>query len=112
MKRSPFKRRPVKRIGVTPELRELVLRRDGQCFVARIDAWHICRDQYGVRHSVSDLSKLTLDHVNDTATMGSRAPDDAQHLVAMCAETNIAGPSRAIREAERTYLRSLYDHDA
>ena len=109
LKRSPFKRRPVKRTGVTSSLREAVLKRDKLCFLARIsEPDHVCRDQWGEMHSPFDLAKMTLDHVNLQSTRGKRAPDDLQHLVAMCAEANIANPSAEVRAKQREYLAGLY----
>lgn len=97
-------------MSVTRELHAKVLRRDGRCFVAGISDTHVCRDKWGEPHDSRDLSKMTVDHVHMHAggTRGQRAPDDEMHLVTMCAKANIDGPSRAIREAEREYLRSLY----
>lgn len=110
---------------VSPELHEKVLRRDKCCFLFRLAVGeqvgmadppppHKCMNQWGQPHSAYDLSQLTVDHVHLHAggTRGKRAPDDEQHLVAMCAKGNIDGPSRAVREAEREYLRSLYPNDA
>ena len=96
---------------VTPELHERVLKRDGCCFLHLLfGAAHQCRDKWGVPHSAYDLHKLTVDHVHSHAggTRGKRAPSDERHLTAMCAYSNIAGPSRSVREAQRDYLRSLY----
>lgn len=91
---------------VSAELHATVLRRDRVCFVHRFDSAHVCRDQWGQPQHPS--ANLTVDHVNDGGgKMGKRAPDDARHLVAMCAGANIAGPSRAIRQAEREYLAGL-----
>lgn len=89
---------------VTPAVRELVLRRDGRCFVTRVDATHQCRDQWGVPHSPYDLDKLTLDHVKDQPRMGVRAPSDPAHLVAMCWGANVGVPAKHVRQAERSYL--------
>lgn len=100
---------------VSAELHERVLRRDKYCFMVRVDPEHRCRDGWGTPHPCNDLSRMTVDHVHLHAggTRGKRAPDDEQHLVAMCAEANIRGPSRIVREAEREYLRSLYpDEDS
>jgi hypothetical protein len=101
-----------RRDAVSPELHDAVLRRDGYCFMARISITHVCHDRWGTWHPADDLSKLTVDHVHlDGGHVGRRAPSDLQHLVAMCALANIAGPSRSVREAEREYLRRLYDHE-
>jgi hypothetical protein len=95
---------------VSAELHALVLRRDRCCFMFRMNPEHICRDQWGSPHSAYDLSKLTLDHVHlhSGGTRGKKAPDDEQHLIAMCANANIGGPSRVIRQAQRDYIRELY----
>lgn len=90
--------KPPRRRGVSPELHALVLARDDyRCFVLRVEPDHVCS------------GRLTLDHVNDGPILARRAPDDAQHLVAMCEEKNVAGPSRVVRQAERAYLARLYD---
>jgi hypothetical protein len=94
---------------VTARLRWDVLQRDGRCFASTLDEAHRCFDGWGNPHQPTDLKKLTLDHVHDEGgTMGKRAPSDLQHLVALCAHTNIKGPSREIRQAQRDYLRGLY----
>ena len=92
---------------VTPILRRVVLLRDGMCTLARIDADHQCRDQWGNPHAIDDLDKLTLEHVKSASMMGRRAPSDAAHLVALCAAANIAVPSRVQRNAMREYLRMV-----
>ena len=58
------------------------------------------------RHICS--GKQQVDHVKDAPRLSKRAPDDEQHLVAMCEAHNVwYPPSRALRQAERAYLRSL-----
>lgn len=102
-------------MAVSPELHDAVLERDKLCFVRRLyGPAHICRDRWGDSHPPTDLRKLTLDHVHLVAggMRGKRAPDDLQHLVAMCAQVNVSGPSREIRDAERTYLANLYPGDS
>ena len=85
-----------KRSRVSPELHAYVLERDGMCFMKRIDPEHVCGGY------------MTVDHVNDGGgKMGKRAPSDAKHLVALCLEANVRGPSREVRQAEREYLASL-----
>lgn len=99
---------------VSPELHDKILRRDGQCFVYRIlGDKHVCRDSWGNAHKPNELGKLTLDHVHLVAggIRGKRAPDDEQHLVAMCGKINCDGPSKEIRRAEREYLQELYKED-
>jgi hypothetical protein len=92
---------------VTPELREAVLRRDGECFLAKIEPGHICRDIWGVAHAPDDLNRLTLEHVKDASMMGRRAPSDAAHLVALCAAANFGVPNRSQRNSMRAYLRAV-----
>lgn len=49
--------------------------------------------------------KQTVDHVKDAPRMAKKAPDDEEHLVALCEAHNVwYPPSRALREAERHYL--------
>lgn len=93
---------------VTAEVRQQVLERDKVCFLARLSITHVCHDQWGRWHPSNDLDRLTVDHVHsEGGMMGKRAPSDAQHLVAMCAQANIGGPSHAVREAERAYLLTV-----
>lgn len=96
-----------RRDPVTPELRQHVLRRDGRCFLYRLDDTHACRDQWGNPHSPFDLSLLTVDHVKDEPRMGVRATSDARHLVAMCYAGNVGVPSKAVRQAQRAYLAEV-----
>lgn len=94
---------------VSPELHAAVLARDGYCFMRRLDKEHICRDSFGNAHAASDRTLLTVDHVHlYGAQMGKRAPSTERNLVAMCAASNVAGPSREVRQAQREYLRGLY----
>jgi len=97
-------------MAVSPELHSAVLVRDQYCFLRRLDATHQCRDAWGVRHASDDLNKLTVDHVWPIAggVRGKRAPDREDCLVALCADANIRGPSRLVRQAQREYLRRLY----
>lgn len=97
----------MKRSGVTADLRARVLSRDGACLAYRMDPRHICRDTWNRSHSPFDLAKLTLDHVKDEPRMGVRAPDDEQHLVALCYGANVGVPSKALRSFEREYLAGL-----
>lgn len=101
-------RRNPRKDPVTPEVRVEVLRRDHKCFLSRIEPSHGCRDQWGDPHSPYATDRLTLDHVKRQARMGVRAPSDAAHLLAMCHGANVGVPSRAVREAERSYLAELY----
>lgn len=97
-------------MSVSPELHAEVIYRDGRCFWASVDREHICRDRWGVRHDPDALLLLTVDHVHLHAggTRGKKAPDDREHLVAMCHVGNVPGPPRRIRELEREYLHRLY----
>lgn len=53
--------------------------------------------------------RQTVDHVKDAPRMARKAPDDPQHLVAMCEAHNVwYPPTRALRQAEREYLRGAY----
>ena len=89
-------------------LHDLIVQRDRQCFAHRIDPRHQCRDEWGDPHSPYDLVKLTVEHINDGgAIMGKRAPDDPAHLVALCGDANVGGPSRELRWAARDYLRGI-----
>jgi len=50
--------------------------------------------------------KQEVDHVKDQPRMGKRAPDDREHLVAMCQNHNTWHPPRKeLRQAEREYLK-------
>ena len=93
---------------VTPEVRARVLQRDEVCFLWRLTPEHSCRDAWGEPHHYSDTGRLTLDHVKRHARMGLRAPSRPEFMVAMCASANVGVPSKAVREAERGYLRDLY----
>lgn len=91
-------------------LRQRVLDRDRRCVVQR---WvpHECRDTMGRQHSSADLERLTMEHVKDAdkLMMGKKAPDDEQHLVAVCGYANIElCPRQAVRDREREYLARLY----
>lgn len=93
---------------VTPELREAVLRRDGRCFLTRIDAAHQCFDQWGDPHASDDLDRLTLEHLKDHLAMSKRAPSDARHLVALDGYRNVVRPpTKAERAAMRDYVAGL-----
>lgn len=105
-------RRKPRRDPVSPELREYVLDRDKGCLAAKTDDTHVCKDQWGNKHSGWDRSRLTLDHVHDHAKMGRRAPSDPQHLVALCWDANVNGWASAHRSEERAYLALVEDPHA
>lgn len=89
---------------VTPELRELVLRRDGECLMAKFNAAHVCRDAMGRPHAAWALSMLSIEHVKSDLAMGKRAPSDAAHCVALCHGANVAVPSKEARAFFREWL--------
>ena len=93
---------------VTADVRREVLARDRMCIAYRMDNEHRCRDQWGDAHSPFDVERLTLEHVKEHLTLGRRAPSDPAHLVALCGGTNVGVPSKAMREAFRQYLATLY----
>lgn len=99
-------RRKPKADPVTPELRELVLHRDGQCVAALLDPTHACRDTWGWPHSPARLDLLTLDHIQDGyGRMGKRAPSDPAHLVSLCAGAHLGSRwATSNRPALRWYL--------
>jgi hypothetical protein len=99
MRRTPYR--------VDPAVREFVMRRDRECFLAKVEPGHICRDLWGVPHAPDDLSKLSLEHVKDQPRMGVRAPSDAAHMLALCAYSNVAVPNRSQRNAMRAYLAGV-----
>ena len=107
MKRSPLRRSFRRRDPVTPEMYEAVMRRDGQCVLAKRDRSHECRDEWGYPHASTDLSRLTIEHVKDEPRMGSRASSDLAHMVALCAAANVGVPSKAERAWMREYLAEV-----
>lgn len=89
---------------VTPELRDFILNRDKECLAHKLDPEHVCRDTFGNPHSPYDLWRLSLEHVKSELRIGRRAPSDPRHLVALCYALNDRVPSKAEREAFRSYL--------
>jgi hypothetical protein len=86
----------VRRDPVTPELREVVLRRDGGCVAPRLGASLDCQ------------GRATLDHVKDQPMMGKRAPSDADHLVTLCEFHHLwSGWATSHRPELRAYLASV-----
>jgi hypothetical protein len=113
--RKPMSRTQPKADPVTPELRLFVLERDGACVAAKLERGHSCRDMWGVPHSPTDRRKLSLEHVKDQLRMGKRAPSDPSHLVTLCYGANVGVPSKELRAALRSYLRTIEgpeDHSA
>jgi hypothetical protein len=105
MKRTPLRHHRPEPVPYSE--RAAVYARDKVCFLYRLDSDHICRDPWGNPHAPDDLVKLTLDHVKDSLMLGRKAPNDRLHLVAMCWRGNVDVPSKAIREAERSYLATF-----
>lgn len=89
---------------VPPALRSQVFARDQQCVLAKLDATHVCRDTWGQPHLSTRLDLLTIEHVKTELRMGVRAPNDLEHLLTLCAYSNVNVPSKAEREAFRAYL--------
>jgi hypothetical protein len=93
--------------GVTPEMREYILKRDGMCFVFYVQRGaHVCRNQAGVPHSPFALGEMTIDHFWHIpgGVKGKRAPSGPSNLTAMCYWANVVTkPSREIRQAQREY---------
>lgn len=82
---------------VTPELRRLVMLRDGGCVAPNIDP----------RASLC-AGRLTLDHVKDQPRMGLRAPSDMAHLVTLCEGHHLRTEWATSHRPElRDYLRSI-----
>lgn len=89
---------------VSPETRNAVMERDRQCLAALLDLSHMCRNQWGDRHSPYDVSWLTIEHVRTDP--GGKRRHDALHLVAMCHEANVLhwGSSTENRALINAYL--------
>lgn len=96
--------------AVSPELHAEVVRRDGSCIAARMDDSHECATRFNEPHRADEDILLTVDHVwwNAGGIRSKRAPSIREHLVAMCGRLNVRGPSREVRQAERSLLRKLY----
>ena len=105
LKRTAFKRKPVKRPGVSPELRDKVLARDRVCFWRTWDLEHHIVPPHVCQ------GRLSFDHVKPFAMLSKRAPDSERDAVALCLESNIRGVPKHIREAQREYLAELYPTD-
>lgn len=92
---------------MTPERREAILLRDGQCVIPLIgDRSHRCRDKWGQEHDPRVLRKLTVDHIRREA--GGRRDDE--WCVAMCADANLKHWSAESdnRRAANAYLVGIH----
>ena len=106
LRKSPL-RRHARKDPVTPELRELVFRRDQRsCIAPRVDAMAgECRDRFGNLVRPSDEWALTLEHVQvGYGSMGLRAPSVAACLLTVCFGHHLGGWSTGHKDAERAYL--------
>lgn len=94
---------------VTPAMREMILKRDGNCVAFLVDPqeWGKCS------------GRLTIEHVKENLRMGRRAPSDEYHLVTLC-EGHTENGARAghqwnttkrARSLIREYLAGLHDVD-
>jgi hypothetical protein len=95
------------RQSVSKQLRWGVLIRDGGCVLHRLEPGHVCKDVWGQEHAWNDLDKCTLEHVKSDLRMGVRAPNDMDHLVALCGYANVNVPSKAQRALFRDYLAGV-----
>ena len=94
---------------VPKSLRWAVFIRDGGCVLAKLEPGHVCRDIWSQQHAPNDFDRLTLEHVKSDLRMGVRAPNDMEHLVALCGYVNVNVPSKAQRGLFRDYLASMQD---
>ena len=69
----------MRRDPVTPQVYDLVMRRDYGCVAPRLDP------DAGPCSGMGGSLMLELDHVHDEPTAGRRAPSDPAHLVVLCA---------------------------
>jgi len=76
---AQFQRKAKHKDPVTPETRDLVLRRDRGCIASRIGMPGICGSQFGP----SPYPALEIDHVNN-AGLGKRGPSIPENLVTLC----------------------------
>lgn len=58
-------------------------------------------------HAPNDFDRLTLEHVKSDLRIGVRAPNDLEHLVALCGYANVNVPTKVQRAALREYLRGV-----
>lgn len=93
-------------------LRDAVLERDRRCVLFDLDPDHVCRDRWGQLHMPDARHLLTVEHVKSDLRMGRRAPDDMDHLVAMCWAGNVGVPSKEQRAKIRAYLASKGEEPA
>jgi hypothetical protein len=90
---------------ISKQLRWEVFSRDKACVLSFLEEGHECRDLWGQRHAPNAFDVLSVEHVKrEGSMMGKKAPNDARHLVALDAYTNINVPSKKQREAIREYL--------
>lgn len=80
---------------VSGDLYAYVMLRDGECVARKIDPEHVCS------------GTATIEHVNDHAMMGKRAPSDRKHCLRLCLGANINGWASAHKNEERAYLRAV-----
>lgn len=93
---KPRRKSRKRRDPVSPEVRILVLSRDGGCVAVLLG-----EDPAGCR------GRLTLDHVKDEPRMGKRAPSDPRHLVSLCEHHHLDGWATGHRPLLREYLRGV-----
>ena len=98
----------MRRYALPKGLRWAVFVRDEGCVLAKLEPDHECRDVWGQKHSPNNFDRLSLEHVKSDLRMGVKAPNDPEHLVALCGYTNVNVPSKAQRALMRAYLRELY----
>ena len=67
-----------------PEARRFVFARDKGCLGPRLGAPTECSDDDGNRVDRTDVRYLEAHHVQHFGTMGKKAPDMPEHLVAVC----------------------------
>ena len=91
--------------GVTPAVREAVIKRDGGCVAALLNAEDVCRDRWRTAISRHDQSGLTLDHVHEGYGMaGKRAKSDPDHLVTLCWGHGVQRWELANKDRLRRYI--------
>jgi len=97
MQRSPLRRKR-RSDPVTPDMYDLVLKRDKTCRAPVLDP----------SQSGNCWGGWTLDHVRDQPMMGKRAPSDAAHLVLLCMNHHVwTHWATSHRPLLREYLRMV-----